>query len=111
MIIFIRYIPTQELVACGCCLPNPFRKDKNGNYDSLEAFSWAIYPEHRKKGLTLLIYGATSLQAWKHKLRYTAGPTGGKENIRFAKFADYVDLSHQRTHLILELKWGIIDKK
>jgi len=104
MIMFIRYKPTGKIVACGSCLPNPFRKDAKGNTDSIVAYSWAINKEHRKKGLTLLMFGATSLQAWKKKLRYTTGPTGGEENIRFAKFADFVNLQNKRTHLILELK-------
>ncbi len=104
MITFIRYKPTGKIVACASCLPNPFRKDAKGNYDSIVAYSWAIEPEHRKKGLTLLIWGGTSLQAWKKKLRYTSGPTGGKENIRFAKFAKLINLENRRTHLVLELK-------
>jgi len=104
MVMFVRYKPTNEIVACGSCLPNPYRKDAKGNYNSIVAYSWAIKSSHRKKGLTFLMYGATSLQAWKKKLRYTSGPTGGEENIRFSKFAQLINLRNRRTHLILELK-------
>jgi len=103
MIMFIRYKPTGKIVGCGSCLPNPFRKDTKGNYDSIVAYSWAINQEHRKKGLTLLMFGATSLQAWKKKLRYTSTPTGGEENLRITKFANFINLQNKRTHLILEL--------
>lgn len=104
MIFFIKYKPNNKIVGCGSCLPNPFRKDKNGNYDSLIAYSWVVDPEHRGKGLTSLLYGATSLKAWKKKFRYTSGPSGGNENIRFAKFADIVNLQVKRTHFVLEFK-------
>lgn len=104
MIMLIRYKPTNEIVACGSCLPNPFRKDKKGNYNSIVAYSWAVKPEHRKKGLAMLMYGETSLQSWKKKLKYTSGPTGGTENIQLPEFAKISGLENKRTHIILEFK-------
>ncbi len=101
MIFFVRYKPTDEIVACGNYLPNPFRKDNMGNYDSCITYTWAVIPEHRRKGLTMLMYGATSLQAWKKKIRYGGGPMGS--NIKTnAGMAKKIGGKIGRTHLILE---------
>lgn len=103
MIFFVKFKPTNEIVACGSYLPNPFRKDKKGNYDSCLTLTWAVMPEHRRKGLAILMYGATSLQAWKKKIRYGGGPMGSdiKENAEMAK---KIGAIIGRTHLILECK-------
>ena len=104
MIIFIRYKPTGKIVACSSCLPNPFRTDDKGNYNSIVAYTWAIDSEHRGKGLTFLIWGATSLQTWKKKLKYTSIPAGIEGTKHFKKFAKFVNLQNTRAHLILELR-------
>ena len=45
MVFFVRYKPTQEIVACGSYIPNPFRKDDKGNYDSCLTLTWAVVHE------------------------------------------------------------------
>lgn len=103
MVFLVKYRTTGKIVACGAYLPNPFRKDNKGNYDSCVVYTWAVEPEHRRKGLVLLMYGATSLLLWKKKIKYGAGPIGSdnKNNIEVAKrLAGKID----RTHLILEYK-------
>jgi len=101
MIFFVRYKPTDKIVACGNYLPNPFRKDINGNYDSCIVYSWVVAPEHRRKGLAMLMYGATSLQAWKKKIRYGGGPMGN--NIKSnAGMAVKIGGKIGRTRVILE---------
>ena len=97
----VRYKPTGEIVACGSCIPNIFHKDKNGNYDTIIYHTWAINPEHRRKGLSLLMYGATSLQAWKSKYRYAMGHTGS-DNISSIKAVENLGAKATRWHLILE---------
>ncbi len=100
MIYFVRYKPTNEIVACGCFIPNPFRKDEKGNYDSCIPLTLAVKPEHRGKRLGLLMYGATSLQAWEKKIRYAGGPIAGDLKVS-EKFAKNVGGKVCRTHVIL----------
>lgn len=102
MFIFLKHKPTGKIVGCGCCLPNPFRKNNKGIYDSLVAYSWAVEKNFRRRGLAMLMYGATSLQAKKLKFRFTSAPIG--DNNITNKFVEKVNLKSSRTHLILELK-------
>lgn len=74
MIFLVKYKPTEKIVACGAYLPNPFRKDSKGNYDSCVIYTWAVESKHRRKGLGMLMYGATSQLLWKHKIKYGIGP-------------------------------------
>jgi len=103
MIFFVRYKPTSKIVACGSYLPNPFRKNDNGNYDSCVLYSWAVEPEHRRKGLVMLMYGATSLQLWKEKFRYASGPVPA-DNVANTAMAYKLGGINSRIHLILEYK-------
>ncbi|MEJ2295744.1 MAG: hypothetical protein P8Y23_13395, partial [Candidatus Lokiarchaeota archaeon] len=61
MIFLIRYKLTNKFIACGAYLPNPFRKNKEGIYDSVYVYTWVVEPEFRRKGIVFLMYGATSL--------------------------------------------------
>lgn len=101
MIFFIRFKPTDQIIACGSFLPNPFRKDNKGNFDSCMVYTWAVEPTHRRKGLAMLMYGATSIQAWKHKIRYGIGPVGSniKANMELGK---KLGASIGRTYVVLE---------
>ncbi|TFG11738.1 MAG: hypothetical protein EU535_06905 [Promethearchaeota archaeon] len=101
MIFFIRYKPTNQIVACGSFLPNPFRKNNKGNFDSCIVYTWAVIPSHRRKGLAMLMYGATSIQAWKYKIRYGIGPVGSnvKANMELGK---KLGASIGRTYVVLE---------
>jgi len=103
MLFFVRYKPTGKIVACGSLLPNPFRKDSRGRYDSFVAFTWAVHRRHRKNNLIILMWGSTSLNTWKKKLRYLSGVTGNDEALLFSKFAKLVNLQERRRHLVLEL--------
>jgi hypothetical protein len=101
MFFFVSYKPTQEIVACGCYLPNVFRKNSKGDYDSCITLTWAVLPEHRRKGLAFLMYGATSLLAWKKGIRYGGGPMS-EENKKNREMAKKVGGKIGRTHLLLE---------
>lgn len=101
MVFFVRYKPKNEIVACGTFLPNPFRKDEKGNFDSCIFFTMAIKPEHRSKGLGHLMYGASSLQLWKKKIRYGAGPVG--EDVKMGTdYAKSLGGIIGRRHIILK---------
>ncbi len=103
MLFFVRHIPTGKIVACGSLLPNPFRKDAKGRYDSFVAYTWAVDKIHRKNNLIILMWGSTSLQTWKRKLRYLLVVTGNEEASLFSKFAKLVNLQVRRRHLVLDL--------
>ncbi|TFF88437.1 MAG: hypothetical protein EU549_02995 [Promethearchaeota archaeon] len=104
MIYFVRHKPTNKIVGCGSCLPNLFRKNNKGNYDSFIAYTMSVSHEYRDKGLALLLYGPTSIQAWKKKLIYGSAPTEAK-NKRFGRFAKRINGEKKRSHLILEFKF------
>ena len=103
MLFFVRYIPTEEIIACGSYLPNPFRKDTKGNYDSCVIYTWVVDPKHRRKGITMLMYGATSLQLFKKKVIYGSGPIPS-DNIANTEVANVIGGAKGRTHLVLEFK-------
>lgn len=107
MIFFVKFKPTEKIVACGAYLPNPFRKDSKGNYDSCVIYTWAVEPKHRRKGLGMLMYGATSQLLWKHKIKCGIGPMP-KSNTANMGFAIKLGGVISRTHLIMEFK---IEKK
>ena len=101
MIFFVKYKPENKIVACGTCLPNPFRKDAKGNYDSCIIYSSVVESEHRRKGLGMLMYGETAHQMWKKKIKYICGPIPAN-NINTIAYAKRLGGMHSRTHLILE---------
>ncbi|MFX1329832.1 MAG: GNAT family N-acetyltransferase [Promethearchaeota archaeon] len=101
MVFFIRYKPTKDIVACGSFLPNPFRTDERGNFNSCVVFTMAIKPEHRGKGLGQLMYGATTLQLREKKIRYGIAPILG--DIKTAtEWAKSLGGIIGRTHIILK---------
>lgn len=103
MINLVRYKSTGDIVACGSWLPNPFRKNKKGNYDSFVAFSLMVDAAHRRKGLLMLMIGETTKQAWKNEIQIVSVPTGS-DNIGVNTVTELVGLTHTRTHLIIEFK-------
>jgi len=101
MIYFLRYKPTGKIIACGCNLPNPFRKNDKGIYDSFVAYSYAIEKEHRGKSLVLLMGGANSLIGWKKKMRYGSVLTGNADKSG-GNIMERIGLTKRRTHMILQ---------
>ena len=49
MFFFVMYLTTNEIIACGSNLINPFRRNSYGDYDSFINYSHVIVPEHRYK--------------------------------------------------------------
>ncbi|MFX1258605.1 MAG: GNAT family N-acetyltransferase [Promethearchaeota archaeon] len=94
--------PTKKMCACGYVIPNPFSKDLKGQLDSISFHDWVVHPDHRRKGLAMLMYGATSLKAFKHKARWGSWPVGA-ENIANIKAAEKMGGKRDRTHSILEI--------
>jgi len=101
MFYFLRYKPTGKIIACGSNLPNPFRKNDKGIYDSFVAYSYAIEKEHRGKSLVLLMGGANSLIGWKKKMRYGSVLTGNADKSG-GNIMERIGLTKRRTHMILQ---------
>jgi hypothetical protein len=99
----VHHKPTRKLVACGYVIPNIFSKDSKGRLNSVSFHDWVVHSDHRRKGLAMLMYGATSLQGFKDKIRWGSWPVGA-ENIANAKAAEKMGGKKDRTHLILEYK-------
>jgi len=95
---FVRYRPTNKIVASGCYMQNPFQKE------AVIAYSWVVEPEHRRNGLVLLMVGASSRLAWKRKMRYSSG-TIASDNFNNTEVAKRLGLSIKRSHLILEYNY------
>ena len=60
-----------------------------------------VKPEYRRKGLGLLMYGATSIKAWDRHYRYISG-TIGRENIANTGLVKNLGVKETRAHIILE---------
>ncbi|MEJ2251631.1 MAG: hypothetical protein P8Y70_12450 [Candidatus Lokiarchaeota archaeon] len=101
MLGFVRYKPTDEIIGTISYLPNPFRTNEKGIYDSCVGFSWVVEPEHRGKGITLLMYGYSSSLLWDKGIRCWNGPVGGDNEVNIAALKN-LGGKISRTHLILQ---------
>jgi len=102
MLNLIKYKPTGKFVGCFISLPNPLRKNNEGKLDSIIVYSITINKEHRRKGLSMLVFKDFLEKAYKKQIRYLSAPI----EINSIKAKNIVinkgNLSHTRTHLILE---------
>jgi hypothetical protein len=101
MFSFVRHKPTEKIIASSMCLPNPFRKNAYGKYDSLVGYSWVVDKEHRIKGIGMLMYGSMTIMALQKNFEYCSGPVS-MDNENTIKFAKSVDYELKRRHIILE---------
>lgn len=103
MITFLRYKPTNQIVGSFICLPNPFRKNNRGIYDSYVAFSILIDKEHQGKGMGGILALSAVNEASKNKIRYNATPVESNA-FRSISICKKFGLKIKRAHLILEYK-------
>jgi hypothetical protein len=107
MIWVVYHRPTQKIVASGYVVPNIFHTDKHGRPDSISFHDWVVDPNHRRKGLAMLMYGETSLRGVNRKtnnfIQWGYWPVGA-ENIANKKAAEKMGGFKSKTHLILEYK-------
>jgi len=103
MIWTVYYKPTNEMVACGFIIPNPFSRDSKGRIDSASFHDWVVHPDHRNKGLAMLMYGCTSKKVYREGLRWGSWPVGA-DNKANAAAAKKMGGLRDRRHLILEYK-------
>ena len=101
MFTFIRHIPSNKVVGYLVCLPNPFRKNLKGEYDSFTLFSLIIEKDHQKKGLGFLLMKTSCDKGRSHNIIYTTGPLDST-NIKSIELCKKIGLTHKRTHLIYE---------
>ena len=105
MIWVVYYKPTNEMIACGYVIPNIFHKDKYGRLDSISFHDWVVHPDHRRKGLAILMYGETSLRGINKKtnnfIKWGYWPVGA-ENKANKSAAEKMGGIKKKSHLILE---------
>ena len=101
MITFLRHKPTNQIVGSFVCLPNPFRKDDEGIYDSYVVYSILVDKKHQAKGMGGILTLTAVNEAWKNKIRYNSSPFESKAS-RSISLGKKFGLKIKRTHLILE---------
>ena len=110
MMWMVYHKPTDEAIACGYVVPNPFSKSKKrkwaGQWNSLSFHDWVVHPDHRRSGIAMLMYGHTSLQLMSPKgsAEWGSFPVGA-DNVANAKMAQKMLGKKNRTHLILQLEF------
>jgi len=102
MFLFAKLKKTSEIIGCMICIPNPFRKDDQGNYDSFTPFSIVVDKEYRQKGISLLLVKTMADQARERHIRYSSVPVESRQKLSIFLVKAKAGLFHARTHLILE---------
>jgi len=100
MVFYIKYKPYDKIIASGAFLPDIFRRTKD-KITSTVVYSWAINPDHRRKGLSLLMYDATMSELSKLGISHYTSRISSK-NISSSKVAEFLNGVHTRTHVLLE---------
>lgn len=96
---------TGKVVANGYVLPNVFKKNNVGELNSLGFQSWVVHPKHRRKYISILMYGFFITQAkdknTPHYITEGLWPVGS-ENIANANAAKKLGGKKCKSHLILQ---------
>ncbi|MBD3212100.1 MAG: hypothetical protein GF311_05765 [Candidatus Lokiarchaeota archaeon] len=103
MIIFIKHKPTNEIVASGTFLPEPFRIFPNGKTDCFCIYSWVIDKNYRGKGLAILLYGGSIIQLWKKGVKNAFASTG-ENNMSVDIIEKVFGGVRTKSHVLLEKK-------
>ncbi len=103
MMFIIKHKPTNIMAGCGFVIPNPFSRDEKGRLNSASFHSWVVHPKHRRRGISMLMYGASSLYAWKDGFKWGSAPIGS-DNVASDNEAKKLGGVKNRTHLILEYR-------
>jgi len=102
MIFYIKYKPDNKMIASGAFLPDIFRREK-GKIKSTVVYTWAIDPDHRRKGLSLLMYDVTMSELSRLGITHYTSRIGS-ENVSSSKVAKILNGIHTRTHALLEYR-------
>jgi len=104
MVKLLKHKQSRQFVGCFISLPNPFKKNQKGKYNSLVAYSITIDKEHRGKGLSMYLMKEFLDAAYDDDFRYASVPM--EINVLECKnlVKKHFGLTYTRTHLILERK-------
>ena len=104
MVKLLKHKQSRQFVGCFISLPNPFKKNKKGKYNSLVAYSITIDKEHRGKGLSMYLMKEFLDAAYDDDFRYASVPM--EINVLECKnlVKNHFGLTYTRTHLIMEMK-------
>lgn len=107
MMWIVRHKVTGQLAACGYVIPDVFHKDRKGELDSISFHDWVVHPDHRRKYLSMLMYGETSLRGKNrktpHYIKRGSWPVGA-DNIANANAAKKMGGKKDRSHVILQIE-------
>jgi hypothetical protein len=103
MVWVVKYKPTNQVIASGYILPNMFSEDDDGNINTISMHDWVVHPDHRRKGMTIYMYGMLSLELMPPKGHLSWGIWQvGKDNVANSKAAQNMGGKLERTLVVLE---------
>jgi len=98
---FAKCKSTNEIVAYMASLPNPFRKNKQGIYDSFSPFIILVDKKHRKKGLSWFLIREVVAEASQRGIQYFSTPLASTQKISLG-LGEKLGLKTSRKHIIYE---------
>lgn len=99
---FVKYRPTNEIIAAMTGYINPFQKNFNDKYNSFVIFSIVVDKKYRKKGIGWFMIKRFFNGTWEKGYRYFSSPV--ESNAKITQIiARKLGLEIKRTHLILEM--------
>jgi len=102
MIFFIRDISKDKLIACGAYVPNPFRRNEKGEYDSIYLYTWVVDQQYRRKGIVFLIYGEITELLWQNNFFYGSGMVSSQNKANTDLSIKLLGAIKTRTHVLLD---------
>ncbi|MFX0032541.1 MAG: hypothetical protein ACFE8E_07135 [Candidatus Hodarchaeota archaeon] len=105
MMWIVRHKESGQMAGCGYIIPDVFHLNRKEQLDSVSFHDWVVHPDHRRKYLSMLMYGETSLLAkdrkTPHYINRGSWPVGA-DNIANANAAMKMGGRKDRSHIILE---------
>ena len=102
MIFFIRDVSKDKLIACGACIPNPFRRNEKGKYDSVNAYTQVVDKQYRRKGIAFLMYGELMELLWQNNIVYGSGMISNQNKVNTDLIIKKYGGLKTRTHVLLD---------
>lgn len=103
MFLFLKEKTTSKIIGSINCVPNPFRKNRKGEYDSVVVFSLSIEKSHRNRGLSLFLCQRLAEIGLRRGYKYFSTTFESEIKIT-AILAKKFGFSFSRSHIILEFK-------
>jgi len=102
MFFFIRDISKNKLIACGAYVPNPFRRNEKGKYDSVYTYTWVVDKQYRRKGIAYLMWGEITELLWQNNFFYGSGMVSSQNKANTDLSIKLLGAIKTRTHVLLD---------